>query len=118
MRVVRVSVRGLFGIFDHDIPLQSEERVTIIHGPNGFGKTVVLRMIVSLIEGRPDIFVHTPFEEFSLTLDDGSSRVVRRFADNDPQTKAAQIRLHYAYRDRDGRETDAAPGPVPKVPKQ
>jgi predicted ATP-binding protein involved in virulence len=38
MRIQQISVNGLFGIFDHVIPLNMDERITIIHGPNGFEK--------------------------------------------------------------------------------
>jgi predicted ATP-binding protein involved in virulence len=51
MRVRSIDVKGLFGVFNHEIPINSAERVTIIHGPNGFGKTVTLRMIAAVAEG-------------------------------------------------------------------
>ena len=38
MRITKVLVKKLFGIFDHEIPLNQDSRITIIHGPNGFGK--------------------------------------------------------------------------------
>ena len=41
MRVRSIDVKGLFGVFNNEIPINSAERVTIIHGPNGFGKTVM-----------------------------------------------------------------------------
>ena len=41
MRITKISVKGLFGMFDHEIPLNQESRITIIHGPNGVGKTVL-----------------------------------------------------------------------------
>src|ERR1039457_5992116 len=78
MHVKSVSVKGLFGVFDHSIPLHSAERVTIIHGPNGFGKTVMLRMIAALLEGGTSVCDHTPFSEFRLTFEDGTAAIVRR----------------------------------------
>lgn len=39
LRIKSVSVEGLFGLYDHTIPLNLEDRVTVIHGPNGVGKT-------------------------------------------------------------------------------
>ncbi len=45
MRIQQISVNGLFGIFDHVISLNVDERITIIHGPNVFGKTAILRML-------------------------------------------------------------------------
>lgn len=52
LRVKRIKVEGLFGLYNHDIPLNSEERVTILHGPNGVGKTVLLKMIAAVFGGR------------------------------------------------------------------
>jgi predicted ATP-binding protein involved in virulence len=43
MRIRKLSIEGLFGMFNHVIPLHTDERVTIIHGPNGVGKTTVTR---------------------------------------------------------------------------
>ena len=52
LRLRRVVVDGLFGIYDHDFHLKLDDRVTLLHGPNGVGKTVVLGMIDSLLRKR------------------------------------------------------------------
>lgn len=44
-RIRRVSVEGLFGMYDHVVPLNLEERVTILYGLNGSGKTTLLQML-------------------------------------------------------------------------
>ena len=36
-RLRAVKVRKLFNVFDHEI-LLNEDRITIIHGPNGFDR--------------------------------------------------------------------------------
>lgn len=78
MRLTKVRVTKLFGLFDHEIPLNREERITIIHGPNGFGKTIVLRMIAALASGQYSIFEEVPFETFSIEVDAGQRLVVER----------------------------------------
>lgn len=118
MRVKSISVKGLFGIFDHKIPLQSAERVTIIHGPNGFGKTVILRMIAALIDGKAEIFQHTPFEEFTITLQDDTSRIIRRHSDEGTKAKSSIVRLEFLLRESDGSEHIVAPSPPVEVPVQ
>lgn len=80
MRVSEISVEGLFGIFNHVIPLSHSDRVTIIHGPNGLGKTMMLRMIAALTNGRISIFERVPFEQFSVRFHDGSSVIIRHRA--------------------------------------
>jgi predicted ATP-binding protein involved in virulence len=47
-RIKQISVKNLFGMFDHTISLNLDERITIIHGPNGFGKTAILRLLDTL----------------------------------------------------------------------
>jgi energy-coupling factor transporter ATP-binding protein EcfA2 len=77
MRIKQVAVKKLFGIFDHRIPMDKPEGVTIIHGPNGFGKTVMLKMIAGALRGDPSIFQTIPFDEFRLEFDDESSWTLR-----------------------------------------
>ncbi len=52
MRIRRLIIEGLFDIFDHDIHFKTEDRVTIIHGPNGVGKTTILKLIADLFARR------------------------------------------------------------------
>jgi len=73
MRVRHVSVTKLFGVFDHEIPLRDDERITIIHGLNGVGKTIVLRMIEEMLTGQVDLIGTVPYERFELRLDDEST---------------------------------------------
>ena len=72
-RLTGVCVKGLFGIFDHDIPLNVNSRVTIVHGSNGVGKTIVLQMIRALLTGSSEILLRVPYEDFSLTFQSGDS---------------------------------------------
>ncbi|HLL05658.1 MAG TPA: AAA family ATPase [Myxococcaceae bacterium] len=85
MRLTRVHVTGLFGLFEHEIRLNSDERVTIIHGPNGFGKTLVLRMTEALISGNYELFYEVPFKSFTLDTDTGLRLLVEREELTDPE---------------------------------
>jgi len=69
MRITKVSVKKLFGIFDHEIPLNQESRITIIHGPNGFGKTILLTMLNGLFNASYRVFREVSFEEFRVYFD-------------------------------------------------
>jgi predicted ATPase len=93
MRLTRVQVTGLFGVFDHTLNCEREDRVTIIHGPNGYGKTVMLNMIAGLLRGDLTAFETVPFLEFRATFSDGTSRVVRRVEAND-STKSASLDVY------------------------
>jgi predicted ATP-binding protein involved in virulence len=78
MRIKQVSVEKLFGIFDHVIPMNMESRITIAHGPNGVGKTIILRMLDSLFSSKFGIFRTIPFREFRVDLENGVSLRVNR----------------------------------------
>ncbi len=76
MRIKQISIFGLFGLFDHIIPLNLEERITIIHGLNGLGKTTILRLINKFFNNNmyntDDVLNTIPFERFEIELDDNS----------------------------------------------
>ena len=78
MRIVRIQVTGLFDTFDHDVPLNAEDRITIMHGPNGFGKTVLLSMINALFHFRLSELRRAPFSALSIHFQDGHRLDVKR----------------------------------------
>jgi predicted ATP-binding protein involved in virulence len=71
MRIKEISVSGLFGIFDHVIPLNTDERITIVHGSNGFGKTAMLRMLDGFFNSRYSVFRSIPFTKFRVDFENG-----------------------------------------------
>ena len=78
MRITKIFVKGLFGMFDHEIPLNQDSRITLVHGPNGVGKSVMLHMLHSYCEGKIGIFRSTPFEQFRIDFGDGKSITLGR----------------------------------------
>ena len=87
MQIQQISVSGLFGIFDHVIPLSMEERITIIHGPNGFGKTAMLRILNGFFNSRYTVFRNIPFSKFRVEFDNSSSVEIIKFFDGSRKTK-------------------------------
>jgi predicted ATP-binding protein involved in virulence len=71
MRIKRVFVERLFSLFDHEIHMNMEDRITIIHAPNGFGKTAILRMVEGLFQGRYADLRSFPFAAFGVEFEDG-----------------------------------------------
>ena len=72
-RIRQISVTNLFGIFNHVIPLKMDEHITIIHGPNGFGKTVMLKLLHALFSQSHHLLQTTPFDEFRIDFEDNTS---------------------------------------------
>lgn len=71
-RLKLISLTGLFRQFDHRIPLRTEERVTVLHGKNGVGKTVTLRLLSALMRGDYSVLAEVPFAELRLDFEDRS----------------------------------------------
>ncbi len=71
MRLSRITVKSLFGVFNHDVPLNKDSGITIIIGENGLGKTRILEAVSALFDKRYDFFRALDFEEFSLVFDNG-----------------------------------------------
>ncbi|MHB0857296.1 MAG: AAA family ATPase [Anaerolineae bacterium] len=78
MRIKEVSIRKLFGRFNHTVPLNIDERITIMHGPNGFGKTVLLRLLDGVFRQNYSLLRKIPFEELRITFDNEKSLLVRQ----------------------------------------
>jgi predicted ATP-binding protein involved in virulence len=73
MRINSISVIKLFDLFDHQFSLNTKERVTLLYGPNGYGKTTILRLIEAVITGNLSFLGSTPFESITLTFDTASA---------------------------------------------
>ncbi|MCE5252229.1 AAA family ATPase [bacterium] len=78
MRIRHISVKNLFGIFNHEIPLNTGERITIIYGPNGFGKTFTLTLVNELFNPGYEDFYRIPFSDVCVDFDDGGMLGLRK----------------------------------------
>lgn len=82
IRICRIEVDGLFGRYDHQIELHRDERVSILHGPNGVGKTAILRMVDDLFTGHSHPVSRVPFRAMRVVLsssDSGSTGLLEVF---------------------------------------
>jgi predicted ATP-binding protein involved in virulence len=92
MKITEIAVQGLFNIFDHVIPLNTEERITIIHGQNGLGKTIILRMVDSFYKAKYSMFRTVPFSKFIIKFDDQSKiEIVKLERQNTSKVNKKQI---------------------------
>ena len=73
LRLTRIEVDGLFDVYNHRIELNLDKRVTLLHGPNGVGKTVILRMTDAFLQNQLEYFQTIPFSRFLLGFHDGSN---------------------------------------------
>jgi predicted ATP-binding protein involved in virulence len=96
LRIRHVSVSNLFGMFDHNVELRDEERITIIHAPNGHGKTVLLKLIHALFDGSLALFRKYEFDSFKLQFDTGTEvRITQRSLDRNDDDALFQNNLRH-----------------------
>jgi predicted ATPase len=71
VRIANIQVKDLFNSFNYDFSLKSDERITILTAPNGFGKSTILRLTKHLIKGEYRALNTIPFREFLVRFTDG-----------------------------------------------
>ncbi|WP_082884485.1 AAA family ATPase [Achromobacter insolitus] len=96
LRVKRVEIFKLYGLYDHSIDLDLDERVAIIHGPNGVGKTMLLKLVAALFSGRIIELARANFSEFYVTLNNGSILGIVR--EEHPHSGEDSLELDYVLR--------------------
>lgn len=112
MRVVEIEVNGLFDRFDHALRFPDDQRVSIMIAPNGFGKTMILRMINTLFNQPIRALIRMPFREFVVRLDDESTVSARRtHRQDESDDESGRFDLELIFRSSEGEEQSFRPGP-------
>lgn len=70
----------MFGIYDHDVVLNANERMTVVHGPNGVGKTVLFKLVQDLLAGSGVDLLKYPFQECRVEFTNAATLVAKRDA--------------------------------------
>lgn len=74
LRIKRLEIEELFGpqTSHIDLTFRLDERVTVLHGRNGAGKTITLQLLHAVCSGELSALTKYPIKLFRLTLSDGS----------------------------------------------
>lgn len=121
MKIIKISIIKLFGIFNHEIPLNQEHDITIVLGENGIGKTKILEALNAVFSKDFDFLKKLDFEKFTIffasdevweftksAASDGSELFVRKKTlaskSSKPQLLAKNIALPLARSPNDPRE--------------
>lgn len=70
--IASLEIKQLFNRFDYSIEL-SRNTITILTGPNGFGKSTILKIISALSSSNIMFFYKLTFDKIFVTFDDGST---------------------------------------------
>ena len=76
MNIKKISVKKLFGVFDHEIPL-NDGGITIVIGENGLGKTVLLEATSAFFAGNFLFFRDLEFLQLIFQFQDQSWEVTK-----------------------------------------
>ena len=96
MKIVRVNFSKLFGFFDYSIDFN--DTVTIIHGPNGCGKTTMLKIIDAVFNKKVEVIKATDFEFVHFYFSTGVTlKIERKRANIDIKSKTSNGIVYLAY---------------------
>jgi predicted ATP-binding protein involved in virulence len=76
--ITEIGIKKLFGYLDYHIPLNTADNITIIHGPNGCGKTWILQIINAVFSLAYSTLRSAPFDEIEFIFRDGGHFTVNR----------------------------------------
>jgi len=90
--ITRLNVRKLFGLYSYNLDFRcgSGDAVTIITGPNGYGKTSVLRLINALYTRDYKILFDIPFDDIEYYFD-GKVLKLTRLIDTDTLSDTSDL---------------------------
>ena len=72
-----IDIHNLFGRFSYKIPTRAEG-ITIITGPNGFGKSTILRIINALSHANFMYFIELDFTRLTVTFDNNKKITIKK----------------------------------------
>lgn len=73
--MVAIIIKGLFGHFDYDIKL-AKEGITILTGPNGYGKSTIIRSLKALRDSDIDFFVDLEFDSLEIVKENSEDNLL------------------------------------------
>lgn len=89
MHLTSLSIHKLFGIYDYEFQFgRSKSGLTVITGPNGYGKTTILKIISSLNTSDLYFFYTLKFKRIELTFNDRSRLTIEKSSTDTAATTA------------------------------
>lgn len=78
MRIRKINVEELFDYYSYEIVMKEHDAISIIHAPNGYGKTTVFKMVNYLLELDIIGISAVPFKKFVVEFTEGTILRVKR----------------------------------------
>lgn len=83
--ISKISVKKLFNLYDYEIDLNASNAISILIGPNGCGKTTILKMIKFMLTGSIEYITlmrKIPFKSITCILSSGKKIKMERLDEN------------------------------------
>ena len=66
-----INIQSLFGFYSYSLPIINSDNnaISFITGPNGYGKTTILRIINFLYNQQYDLLANILFDKLELLFD-------------------------------------------------
>ena len=76
-----IKIKGLFNRFNYDIKLKPGG-ITIITGPNGYGKSTILRIINSISNEALEKIIELPFKQIEVSFTDSEPFLIEKLKES------------------------------------
>jgi predicted ATP-binding protein involved in virulence len=70
MQLKEIRIAKLFGHFNHKVPLNNKDKITIITAPNGYGKTMILKVLNAAFNRKMSFIKNLEFESIFFIFKD------------------------------------------------
>ncbi|MCM3364219.1 AAA family ATPase [Niallia sp. Sow4_A1] len=102
MKLKEISIKKLFGIFDHDIKLNVDRGITIVIGENGLGKTKILEVVEAFFKGEFYKLLNVEYKSLILKFEDNVSWEVFK---NESEEKEIVLSINQKGKGTEEKET-------------
>lgn len=73
-----IVIEELHGLYNYNIGFPEEQKVCIITGPNGYGKTTILKIINHVLQCKFWFFFFLEFKKINLRFKNGRVLIIER----------------------------------------
>ena len=86
MKITKIEIFNLYELFNYNIDLGGEDDLTILTGPNGYGKTTILNIIFNLFNKHFHYFQKLIFDKIIIIFENNQKlEIVREILKSNPQ---------------------------------
>lgn len=91
MQIKKVGIKNLYGLHNYEIHFDEQACIKIIHAPNGYGKTTLLKLIENMLSYKLEELYAIPFYSFYIYFDNELKLEVVKKEDKEQKEKIFYI---------------------------